>query len=965
MKRHVIYFIFITGIIFEFSVNATHPVVRNFSKKESNAGVQNWDIVQCKNDWMYFANNSGLLEFDGFRWSKYPIRNYTNVRSICYDPKTERIYAGAFNEFGFYSRNKIGQLKFTSLSEKLKASEKKFTEIWKIHMLENSVFFQADNDVFRFNGNMVKHFKFNERINCSAVVHNSLIISSFKNGVALLNGDMFLPFPNADILKNKKVCAIIPYINSQILFVTDFNGIFVFNGEKIEQYKTDIDDFIKLNQVFCATIKNNQLAIGTVRNGIVVKNLNDNTSIFANTLTGLQNNTILSISFDRLDNLWLGLDKGIDYVMINSPIYDLFGNSNLYGAGYTSIVRDNLLYLGTNQGLYSTAYPIQNTSYPSNVQLINKVQGQVWSLTEIDGTLFCGCDHGAFIINNNEVDQIIGLPGTWGFKALQTKLGCIIGASYQGFFIVKKIGQKWQFSNLIKGFNESGGMFEEDLEGKIWFSHWMKGVFRLTLNEKMDSVIKTDFYGTKNGFPTTQNNTIFKHNNQVGFSTEGGFYQFNVKTNQIEKSALFERLFGYPRHSMKVHFSNSDDIWCLSGSQIKVAFNRGAGKYQMDSSSFFSLKDKLIPGFEHISFLNDSNNIIATEDGFSVIKTSKRNRKADVFKLSIRNVSFTNTLDNSTNENIDYNDSSDIPEFDSHHNSIRFEYVGTEYRNENSILYSFLLENFNTEWSDFSSTNLKEFTKLPSGSYVFRVRAKNLYNAQIIETSYRFIILPPWYQSTTAIIIYIILFAITMYFLVRYIQFRSEQGAREMEVKKEHEMKEKEKVYKADAKEKENEIVALKNQKLQYELRHKSQDLASSTMNLIRKNEILFEINNKLEKIGENISDKTDPTIIVKRIQKMQDEIKRNIEHDNNWKKFQENFDLVYENYLKRLGEQYPVLTVSDKKLCAYLKMDLSSKDIAPLLNMSFRSVEMSRYRLRKKLTLERDINLTEFLQNF
>jgi hypothetical protein len=204
-----------------------------------------------------------------------------------------------------------------------------------------------------------------------------------------------------------------------------------------------------------------------------------------------------------------------------------------------------------------------------------------------------------------------------------------------------------------------------------------------------------------------------------------------------------------------------------------------------------------------------------------------------------------------------------------------------------------------------------------------------------------------------------------MYFLVRYIQFRSEQGAREMEVKKEHEMKEKEKVYKADAKEKENEIVALKNQKLQYELRHKSQDLASSTMNLIRKNEILFEINNKLEKIGENISDKTDPTIIVKRIQKMQDEIKRNIEHDNNWKKFQENFDLVYENYLKRLGEQYPVLTVSDKKLCAYLKMDLSSKDIAPLLNMSFRSVEMSRYRLRKKLTLERDINLTEFLQNF
>lgn len=176
---------------------------------------------------------------------------------------------------------------------------------------------------------------------------------------------------------------------------------------------------------------------------------------------------------------------------------------------------------------------------------------------------------------------------------------------------------------------------------------------------------------------------------------------------------------------------------------------------------------------------------------------------------------------------------------------------------------------------------------------------------------------------------------------------------------------EQEQRFQADAKEKEKEIFTLKNQKLQYELRHKSQDLASSTMNLIRKNEVLLEINNNLEKIGVEITEKTDANYIVKRIRKMQEEIRKNIEHDNNWKKFQENFDLVYENYLKRLSEQFPVLTVSDKKLCAYLKMDLSSKDIAPLLNMSFRSVEMSRYRLRKKINLEREVNLTEFLQNF
>lgn len=184
-------------------------------------------------------------------------------------------------------------------------------------------------------------------------------------------------------------------------------------------------------------------------------------------------------------------------------------------------------------------------------------------------------------------------------------------------------------------------------------------------------------------------------------------------------------------------------------------------------------------------------------------------------------------------------------------------------------------------------------------------------------------------------------------------------------MRKEQEIKEQKKRFQADSKEKEKEIIALRNQKLQYELRHKSQDLASSTMNLIRKNEILLEINRNLDKISTDVIEKTDALAIVRFIRKMQENLSNNIQHDNNWKKFQENFDLVYENYLKRLGEQYPVLTVSDKKLCAYLKMDLSSKDIAPLLNMSFRSVEMSRYRLRKKINLDRDVNLTDFLQNF
>jgi DNA-binding CsgD family transcriptional regulator len=199
-----------------------------------------------------------------------------------------------------------------------------------------------------------------------------------------------------------------------------------------------------------------------------------------------------------------------------------------------------------------------------------------------------------------------------------------------------------------------------------------------------------------------------------------------------------------------------------------------------------------------------------------------------------------------------------------------------------------------------------------------------------------------------------------MLFLVNH---RYKKGARDMEMQKEKELQEQKKHFDAETTEKKNEIKELKNQQLQYELRHKSQELASSTINLIRKNEILLEIIESLSKVSDDIKANNDSAAVLTRLQKMERNIRQNIENDDNWKRFEENFDLVYENYLKRLGDLFPDLSVSDKKLCAYLKMDLSSKDIAALFNISVRSVEMSRYRLRKKIDLDRDVNLVEYLQ--
>ena len=118
-------------------VFSNQPLVRNFTRSNYNAGTQNWAIAQDKLNTMYFANNVGLLEFDGKKWSTYPIRNGTNVRSILYTPDG-RIYAATFNEFGYYQVLGNGQLEYRSLMNKLTENRVNSNELYNIFQGDNS-----------------------------------------------------------------------------------------------------------------------------------------------------------------------------------------------------------------------------------------------------------------------------------------------------------------------------------------------------------------------------------------------------------------------------------------------------------------------------------------------------------------------------------------------------------------------------------------------------------------------------------------------------------------------------------------------------------------------------------------------------------------------------------------------------------------------------------------------------------
>lgn len=894
MRRLSIIFFCIFSIV---TAKAQHPTVKNFDKETYKAGAQTWHIQQDESGNMAFAN-SGILEYDGTEWGLTWTGNRTTVRSLMYDQESGRLYFGAANEFGFLNIDNENHKKYVIFTEGVNHA---MEDIWAIHKISNHLWLRESNNMYRYDFKELKQICFPDKISCSAELEGRLLIFVNNNGVFSLEGeDNFMKVPGTEALDGKRVVSILPY-KGNVMFVCSDGVIFLFRQGILKEYDSGCRKELAAATVYCSTINQHYLALGTVSDGVYIQDITSGEVMHLNTYSGLQNNTVLSLYFDRDDNLWLGLDKGIDLIFLNSAEYSVFGNPDRFGAGYASVVHDGNIWLGTNQGLYRAPYT-EGGAIPKDDEFVNidSVKGQVWSLLAYDGTLFCCHDRGIYIIKDRKCRHI-PLNGAWKLERLREWPGFLLGSSYDRLFLLKKNGNRWEFDAWISGFEDASKAFEEDSDGTIWFSHWIKGLFKLSLDMNTKSITHTQFMSRNNGFPEDWSNIPVEIDNDVIFRTARGYYR-------------------YDKYSDKAHPIERTDI--------------------LESPALKSLAAKRMQGFDDIRNLTDEEILVNTEDGFSIVRTGKLDEILErrLPQVYIKEIMSDAVLYNSMSAS---RDSSSMLELPYGSNTLMVRAACPDYDGIN-LEFSFMLEGYDKQWSQFSQSNRKEYTGLPHGEYVLRVRARDDIHSNMTETAIPITICAPWYYSTMAIVIYIIILIMMIASIYRLMYRYSIKRARHISMKKEEELRKKQ---------------------MRLDLEHKAQDLAASTMNVIRKNEILLDIDAKLEKVVENMAD--DRNRSLKIVGKIRHQIRENIQHDDVWKKFEKNFDIVYDDFLKRLGEKYPQLTMSDKKMCAYLKMELSSKEIAPLMNITVRSVEMTRYRLRKKLGLCREDNLTEFLQKF
>lgn len=946
--------------------------VYNYPFTVYNGGTQNWQICQQKNGWMYFANNYGLLEFDGNEWSLYGIWNSTVIRSVEIAPDGS-IYVGGSNEFGRFTSNTFGSLSYEPLSLDVPEPYKNYGEIWNIHLIHNTLYLQSRNYIFKkdLNTGTYEVIEPKSRIYCSAKIRDGLFVAT-ASGIFLVTGNQLNALQGSEQLRGYEIRSLQPLGDNSILIGTDFNGLFIFNGIEIKPFKTDADTFIKANQLYSMAVNEKYIAVGTVLKGLVIMDLSGRKCQYLSTENGLQNNTILSMMFDKGGNLWMGLDQGIDKAIVNSPVRQLYNNLNSKGAGYSSLIDGDELYVGTNQGLYYADYPISTDSYITELRLIEESMGQVWEVNKVDNTIFCCHNRGLFEVKNKRLRLLLNGEGFWRVRPLPGNNNVVIAGSYSGFYVLKKENGQFKLHAKLKNISLTAKSFEIDTNNRIWVIT-EKGLERLTLNAEMDEcsseLLLTRLHDREYLSLSKLDDRIIVSSNlayEYEENASGDVRNFvtDKSNNLCRDSAFFNRLMGEYSNYVVVTEDDRKNIWFISDRALHVSiYDEECGDYKHPAVRVWNSQHFFIDGFAFLYPIGNGQLMMGCLGGFAL---------ADVNNVETTVVENGHALikriySTSPKDSVVYGQSFPIRHKDVRiaykNNSIRVEFGAAASFNE-VIEYRCRLEGYENGFSAWSKNTVKEYTSLPEGKYTFMLQARNNMNPNLSNAEVTFYVLPPWYRSWWGYCLWALLVVYIVFIVYRYFMRKVERSKKHLERMKDEEMRRQEQRYKDEAHQREKEILRLKNEQIAFELKNKSQELSNVLLNHLNKNEMVKDIKHDLTKISQDLKNE-DAKGASKRLLALQSKLTQSIEQEINWDKFTENFDLVNDNYLRRLGEHYPWMNSNERRLCVYIKMGLQTKEIAPILNLSIRGVEMLRYRMRKKMQLPRGEELEMHLRMF
>ena len=922
------------------------PFVFNYNKAVFQGGSRTWDIKQDSRGILYFANNDGLITFDGAYWKLYPLPNGTIVRSLYID-ENDRVYVGGQGEFGYFDAVNTS-LRYTSLRALIPEADRQFADVWNTVPQGTSVFFRTDDRIFELNDERISVYRTHSMWRFLGQAENRIFAQDEEQGLLEFREHQWVPLDPQQPLKDANVSDVFALDGDSILFATATNRTYVLHGNRLQ--RLDTAPWMDFYTPSFSKISNTEYAAATSLAGCLIRDLDGRIIQRIGVAEGLANNNVSAVFTDRDKNIWVGVDNAIAVITYNSVIKYFRPNLENDVTGFSTRVFKNQLYISSSNGVYTAPLAADAVDHSFSQGTFSLVpgsdKGEAWRLDEVNGQLLLAHNSGIFSVTTHEATPIATGMGSWMFLPLSDSnpASDILVGTYHGLDLLHDSAGHFHKTGTLTGQPDSYRFLERDESGDIWASHPYRGIYRIRLSADK-SQYEAQLFTAEQGLPSSFNNYVFKISNRIVFATEQGVYEFEPTSQRFVPSAAFPEFTDIPIKYLKV--DGAGNVWFCSGKKVGVA-RYVSGETSRSVIFFPEIEGLNTSGFENIYPHNRNNVYIGSEKGVIHINFEKYTadtRPPTALLSSIRTTGKQDSLIYGGHA------ASGVPELPPAFDSYHFRYGSPVFGIQNHVTYSYWLEGYDTDWSDWSTETEKHYTNLPNGTYTFKLKARKNRGSESAITTYTFVILPPWYKTTWALIGYFFLFLTGAYLLVRWQQRAWQRQQFEFDEK----LKQMRYIHQLEIEKNEKEIVKLQNEKLENEVKLKTKELANTSLHLMENTDALIKLKVELTKLDLHTGDEKD----IKRITSLLKDVEKN---SANWDQFAAHFDELIDGFLNRLKTAHPKLTRTDLKVCAYLRLNFSSKQIAQLQNISVRGVEIHRYRLKKKLQLPAEQTLGDYL---
>ncbi|NDV94029.1 hypothetical protein D0T84_03735 [Dysgonomonas sp. 521] len=917
------------------SVFPNKPHVINLSTDRYKADNKNWSIGEDEKGVMYFGNDIGLLEFDGIEWRLNRMPNSLIARSIAV-LSHNTVFTGSYEEFGRWDRDVAGKLVYTSLSDQLDKALFKNDDFWKIWIAEDCVYFQSFSSIYMYDYKTIKRIPAENGFLFLSKIRDEFLVQQMLGPLYRLKGSTLTKIEGSEIFRDTDVRVILPYSTDEYLIGTATKGLYRYDGTSFKEWNPLLSGVLNSAELNCGIFSSRgTYFFGTILNGVYQVDVDGNILDHISTESTLQNNTILSLYEDKAANVWAALDKGISYIQYIDNMSCYTDKGGKTGAVYGAALWNDKLFIGTNQGVfYITADNLDKPGALAKMKLINGTQGQVWALKVIDNKLYCCHNKGLKEIRDNlSVTDLFDIrTGVYNISEARYKdRDLLFLSTYQSLKIVDKATDEVYDPRQI-----SEPVINADVDhiGNVWLEHFNRGIYRCKLDDDLSGFQTFSYYGGNNKDGLPYKLKMFKVGGRIVLLGNNQFYTYDDISNKIVPNTILDDCFKSVKNLRQVIHIRNNEFWALTDASVYQFVYDGYEAYITESYNL-GMNLSLVNAYENISILNDSTSLVCLDNGFLLYKKGQSGKDGSkalsppyLESLGTRN----------SNGEYKYISLSQPVEIPYNYNTVTFRF-SVENAFSSNLSFQYMLEGVDNTWSLPQKLNQVSYARLPEGKYTFLVRTIDNLGNHSEPLIYQFKVASPWYQSIWAYMFYIIVFFAIMYIVWLLILRRY----RNLHLQK--------------IRNRETRRLRTLTGELQQEVEQKNAELLTQTSFIIQKNELIL----KIKAIIDDFSSRNKSSALIPLSQKINALLNNNMNTEEDWKTFLLKFEEKHTGFFKKMKTLYPQLTNSDLRLCACLKLNLETKEIASLMNLSIRAVENSRYRLRKKLNILPSQNLNEF----